>query len=571
MSTCRLALLTLVTQTLAAGVAAQAPATTKLESQVLAAGEAGMQFIVSPRGGHLAVITQKGSRSVVLFDGVPGPLFDQIMSDGVSFSPDGSRYAYVGRSGAEQVIVVDGKEQLRIPFSSESQVSFIRGINTTFAFSPDSKHLVYVIQTVGPGPNGARFREYHVVFDGTVGPPDHGDGPSVAFSPDGARHAYLITARARTALNPGVDNKSLLVVDGKLAPYVAGALQFTGDGTHLFSQRTVTLGPGKGAATEVLVDGRPMMRALAIRIFMAPVGNGFVGVVQQQAPGGAVSEILVSGATKIPGSDCPGSGSWEEVQFSSDGKHFAARCRTVSNSYTMFVDGKRGPEYQTISDFAWAPDGSRATYKGRQGQKVFVVAGDTESDGYRAADTVKFGGGGKRIGFLATTAGGSAPWVAVIDGKPIPRSDPQGISQFSFSPDGSRWACVAGSITAFTLVVDGVDQGAFVLQGFSRTFHGARFVFSPDGKHVVSYGQPKAAPGIPNAGLFIDGTLFRVGGIYAYNPTFTPDGRHLLFLGTDATAQRETVYLDGKAVAQVEANTSLGDNPGAWDLGRTVC
>ncbi len=561
-----IALLPLAAQILPAAVAAQAAATTKVESQVVATGEPGMRFTVSPRGAHLAVVTQKGSRYVVLFDGTPGPVFDQIVSE-VYLSPDGSRYAYVGRSGAEEVVIVDGKEQTRVPISNQTGVAGVRGMGSlVIEFSPDSKHIAYGMQTVGPGPGGAKFKEIHLVYDGTVGPPDGGETTNVAYSAEGGRHAYLITARAGTALNSGPQNKSLLVVDGKLAAYAAGAPQFTADGSHLFTQRLAPLGPGKGAVTEVLVDGRPTMRVQSIRIFMAPIGNGFVGVVRQQTPTGTVTEFLVTGATKVAGSDCVGTG-YSDVIFSPDGKHVAAKCQTASGSYTMVVDGKKGPEYQVITEFGWAPDGSRTMYKGRQDMKYFVVTGDTESDGYQLVDSLKFGGGGKRAGFVATKASGSAPWAAVIDGKPVPRGDQQAISSFGFSPDGSRSAYVAGYGTAITLVVDGVDQTALLLQGFARDWHGAKFVFSPDGKHLVAFGQPKATPGQPNSGLFIDGKFLKLGASYVSNPTFTPDGRHLVFLAADGNAVRQTLYLDGKAVAQVDANTSLVDSPGAWDLG----
>jgi hypothetical protein len=460
-----------------------------------------------------------------------------------------------------------------LPFSSESRLSFMRGVNVPFAFSSDGKHVVYIIQTVGPGPNGARFREFHVVYDGRVGPPDQGDGPFVAFGGDGARHAYLITARASTALNPGPQNKELLVVDGKLAPYVAGTLQFTADGSHLFSQRTVPPVQGRGGGIEVLVDGKPMMRAQSVRLYMAPVGNGFVAVVRQQTPEGDATEFLVAGATKIPGSDCHGYGYSEGITFSPDGKHVAGKCQTSAGAYAMIVDGKKGPEYQLITDLAWAPDGSRVMYKGFQGRKYFVVTGDTESDGYQSVDSLKFAGGGKRAGFIARAGAASSPYAVVIDGKPLPRSDQTALSGFGMSPDGSRWAAVAGIGTALTLVVDGVDQGGFLLQGFARDWHGAKYVFSPDSKHLVAFGQPKAAPGAPNSGLFIDGRYLRLatnatmGASYAYNPTFTADGRHLVFLAEDGGAQRQTLYVDGKAVAQMDSNNSLSDSPGAWDLG----
>ncbi|HVT40737.1 MAG TPA: hypothetical protein VHE78_16980 [Gemmatimonadaceae bacterium] len=582
MRTMPLALLGLVTQTLPTGTAAQAPTATKVESQVVATGEPGMRFIVSPRGAHLAVITQKGSRHVVLVDGVPGPPFDEIVPlDGtaseVGFSPDGKRYAYAFRSGAEHVVIVDGKEQLRVPYANgPSARTFVGPVLVRAGqsvFSPDGKHVAYLLHSMGPGPNGARFEEAHVVYDGTVGPPSHGS-PELVYSPDGSRHAYIFGARAHTALNPGFDDKELLVVDGKIAPYTAGALQFTADGSHLFSQRTQSVA-GRNSVTELLVDGRPTMRVLGIQIHMAPVGNGFVGVVQQQqAPGGAISNFLVVGATRIAGSDCPGDYA-ERVVFSADGKHFAATCQNQSTSkYTVLVDGKKGLEYQAITDLTWAPDGSRVMYKAYQ-DKYFVVTGDTESDAYGSVDSLQFGGGGKRTGYLARKTNGG-PFAVVIDGKPMPRSDNVGLSDFGFSPDGSRWAYHAGRGFGDerTLSIDGVDQLAYSVHPFGRSHGGAAYRFSPDSKHIVSAGMPKANPGEANAGLFIDGRYFRlgtpttVGGTFVYNPTFTADGRHLVFLVEvgDGT-QRQSLLVDGKAVAQMESNASLAVNPGAWDMG----
>ena len=66
-----------------------------------------------------------------------------------------------------------------------------------------------------------------------------------------------------------------LVVDGKLAPYLAGDMKFTGDSKHLFSQRGV---PGQGAA-EVLIDGTPFMRAAGVQLYMAPTGPAVLGDV----------------------------------------------------------------------------------------------------------------------------------------------------------------------------------------------------------------------------------------------------------------------------------------------------
>ena len=52
-----------------------------------------------------------------------------------------------------------------------------------------------------------------------------------------------------------------------------------------------------------------------------------------------------------------------------------------------------------------------------------------------------------------------------------------------------------------------------------------------------------------------------------FDPTFTPDGRHFLFLTEDPGNAKESIYVDGKVVAQVDVNTLLADNPAAWEVG----
>ena len=118
---------------LAAALAvAQAAPGPKVEEQVVGPAKPGNLYVVSPRGAHLATVMQKGSRFVVVLDGVEGPKFDDVLSlEGgpkVVFSPDGTRNAYVGRSGQEFVVVVDGKELVRVgnPLNSNGSSPAIR-------------------------------------------------------------------------------------------------------------------------------------------------------------------------------------------------------------------------------------------------------------------------------------------------------------------------------------------------------------------------------------------------------------------------------------------------------------
>jgi len=100
----------------------------KVETQLLLAPEPGMQYAISPKGLHVAGVVLRGSRQVLVYDGADGPRFDQVLdlknqgSGGkVAWSEDGSRYGYHGKLGQEYVIVVDGKEVSRGPWSAELQ------------------------------------------------------------------------------------------------------------------------------------------------------------------------------------------------------------------------------------------------------------------------------------------------------------------------------------------------------------------------------------------------------------------------------------------------------------------
>src|ERR1035438_7504115 len=162
------------------------PAGTKIESVIVAPVEQGSQFGVSPHGVHVATLSHSGSRAVMIYDGVPGPKFDQIFGQGatgvlgVIFSPDGKRYGYCGRLGSEFIVMADGKEVAR---SAETdQGGLITANSCMIGFTPGSKHVYYIsLVRVGNSASvAARF-----VYDGQASPPGASAGMrDFAFSPD---------------------------------------------------------------------------------------------------------------------------------------------------------------------------------------------------------------------------------------------------------------------------------------------------------------------------------------------------------------------------------------------------
>jgi len=94
------------------------------------------RIFMSEDGEHLAIVTPKGSRQVVLLDGVEGPVFDEIptmflgmVQVSVQFSPTGGHSAYLGRRGGDLIAVVDGKEAVTVATSQTNTVGGSNGMD----------------------------------------------------------------------------------------------------------------------------------------------------------------------------------------------------------------------------------------------------------------------------------------------------------------------------------------------------------------------------------------------------------------------------------------------------------
>ena len=92
------------------------------------------------------------------YDGALGPLFEEIPEASMSFSPDGKRFAYVARSGQENVAMVDGKEVARFPLATNS---FVGNSGVWPRLTPNSRHFYFSVGTGARARHSVRF-----YFDG---------------------------------------------------------------------------------------------------------------------------------------------------------------------------------------------------------------------------------------------------------------------------------------------------------------------------------------------------------------------------------------------------------------------
>ncbi len=536
---------------LATSFRAQDASAPKIEEQIVGPAKQGNAYVLSPKGEHLATVTQKGSRMVVVIDGVEGPKFDEITNiEGVNqpvlFSPDGARSAYVGRSGDDYVLMVDGKEAMKAGNARETQ-----GANpvSSLTFTSNGKHLWFLQRVQKPGGGGSTQA---VVWDEAQEIPG---GTTPIVSPDGDHHAYV-------AVNPNDSNQQSVVLDGKPAGYTGQNPQFSGDGKHLFVRTYVKTDKGNGQALQVLVDGKPFLKAQEATIFPAPVGEGVVSVVHRSGANGSETFLVIAGK-KIDGTECA---AIDRVTFSPDGKRYAAECRSAAGATFVVVDGKKGQQYQNVSNVAFSPDSSLCAYTANLNGKTFVVVDDDESDGYLTAQSVIFGGGGKRTAYLGQSEPNAK--VLVIDGTPSP-TKAVNFSEVQFSDDGARCAWLMPSNNALHLVIDGKENADMNVRQFQCIPNGPQMsiVMSRDGKHVAAFaaGATGTAGNDPKLGLWLDGVLVQATPNLT-QPTFTPDGKHLFWLTIDQRANQQQIFADGVACAQFTGGF-LVPSGRTWEMG----
>jgi len=531
------------------------PAGTKIEEKVLAPLQEGAKFEVSPHGVHVATIENDGSRVVVYYDGVAGPKFDQILDQGthsIVFSPEGNRYAYCARAGNQYVVMVDGKELVR---SSESLGGTFTGVNCMLGFTSNNQHVYYFSDVTVRNPVTTTFVRF--VFDGKPGPPSNTDGNSraIAFSPDGDHYAYVWN-------DPKRQKPSMLIVDGKPAPYQAGSPQWTNDSKHLYTQRQV---PGGGM--ELLFDGKPVTRAFNFRVYVAPIGETVVVAVTGGTNFHPFSFLVVNGK-KVAGSDTVERGSIDNVVFSPDGKHYAAICGDLSSHHYVIVDGKRGQEYVSIDKLAFTPDSSTVAYLSSVNGRNFIVVGDQEFGApIGSVQPPVLAPAGSRVAGLITTNGHPS---LLIDRKIIPLNG-LGAEDLGFAPDGAHYAYFlieAGN--GHRLVIDAVPQPQSALSGDRIDLENvsvSKYIFSADGKHVAHFADSPPASSVAR-GVFLDGKFIPTTLEGANTKlAFSPDSKHLLWI--HAYGDRPyRVFVDGKPLVDFYfPGSNLGMVPHWWEFG----
>jgi WD40 repeat protein len=507
------------------GANAPAPNSASIEETVIGPSLPGVLFSLSPHGVHAAMATTSGSRAVLIYDNVPGPKFDEIFSNGsspVTYSDDGTRYAYCGRVGNEWIAMVDGKEAVR---SSETNGNRYSWQSCQISFSPNNKHF-YVI-----GQSETNFSRLY--FDGK--PICQGISVTPLFSPDGDHYAvYSSDSRGEHAV---------LLIDGRPAGYFGQNPQWSADSKHLYVTNTAT-------TTEILLDGKSFIKAERATLVVPPAGNMVVAILTRTTNGPRVS-FLVIGGKKIEGSEAD---MIQSVTISPDGKHYAARCSAQGKTW-VFWDGKKGQLYDSLPNddsIKFTADSSLVVYNPLTSGKEFLVMGEQESDGFPGGAAIVRSPTGHRAGTVYNVNTNN---FVVIDTKtyPVGAGPGQGGSFLSFSPDATHFVYVANHM----VFVDGRPMQAAQVLPNIYVPNEIPYVFSPDSKHIAFGAIHPSANGSTNNGVYLDGKFVPMNMITGrgfYQMNFTQDSKHLYWMidGKVLNGKAMTdLFLDGQFMVEV--------------------
>jgi len=447
--------------------------------------------------------------------------------------------------------MVEGKELVR---SSGSHVTLFDGNSCQLSFTANNKHVYFFSDVTVTNPSTWGFKRF--VFDGKPEPPnDSGwDTRELAFSPDGDHYAYVWN-------DPKRQRPWMLIVDGKPAPYQGGAPQWTNDSKHLYTQKSAA--PN---GTELLFDGKPIAKAFGFKVYIPPVGD-MVAVVVSGGTNFHPFSFLVINGKKVPGSDTVERGLIDKVEFSPDGKHYAAICGDTSNHHYVITDGKRGQEYVSVDKLAFTPDSSTVVYTTYINSKNFIVVGDQEfGSSIGSVNPPVIAPAGNRVAAFVRMNGNPS---LLIDRKMTPLNASGG-DDLSFTPDGAHYAYFAVDASlGHRLVIDGAAQPQSVLTKVDtmdlQNAMALKYVFSPDSKHIAHFGGPPTPTGGYDRGIFLDGKYIP-GSSQGTNHalSFSPDSKHVFWIHSYGN-QPDRVFIDGKPLVDFY---SAGNNvPHWWDFG----
>lgn len=440
-----------------------------------------LSVYTDPSQRHVAQVVRRDGHEWVILDGKPQHLFDSIVSyyvrprgfalrltgneerlcsfepsrpnhpprsdfrsyrspDGglkVLFSPNGRRYAYIGKRGNNLFLVVDGSESGPYPDTKSVSID-----NMTFA---SNGRFAYSITDRGEDKD-SNARDVTRVFIDGLRPVECMYVFELEFSSEGKHVAFY-------AYHP--DNSVSVCVDGifhgKYDDYgYSACLAFSPNG-----RRLGYLGYRDGKCM-LTVDGREY-----------PAPNH----VQSNVYFAIDHLIAVANGKRIACMGCDDDGSKDNVIFA-------------------VVDGRNGPRFEGVDTLLFSPNGLRFAYRGLSRDGAVAIIDGKQSTLYSDVEGLAFSPDSRHTLFAAER--GEASFL-VYDGKPSPETGGS-ISSIRFSPDSRRYACRVQGSQRESVRVFG-DEPCEYAADWASVFH-SRFRFHADDLRYAA--EMRVAPNDPN-------------------------------------------------------------------------
>ena len=539
-------------------------------------------YVVSPDGGHYAVLSSKGSREIIVIDGVEGPEFDRAghvqgsitgLNDLV-FSSNGLHSAYMGQRGDNLIAVIDGKEAFTLTSVNRSVQGNLLAFDQTAIHDRNEARQVARPFLVSPGGHVAVAvfesvtQTAYMFLDGVKSPGYLGiDTKQSAFV--GEKLVYTATT---------FDQKVHVVENNKPGPAynAVRSLNVSDNDQHYAfianggnSGIVVADGvPGTPRSVGTFGIGRDLVVASNGRV--AYIANGPAANGLGATLGLYVDDKLVDADVK-PFAAYYADGVYRNINialFSPDGKKFAY-ARPVPGGMAAVIDGKQGIAYDSIGVVGFSPDSRRAFFVGNKGVTGnYVVIDGQEMPVQTNLKEFTFSQEGSHFGYVAQHMPEGN--VVIIDGKanggkvfaPMDRA-------IAFSADGKHtvWGS-CGFYNDCQLVRDGVATKTLQLGNFITRMNpptsSAAVLFSPDGTRLAyTRGGVVGA----SAAVFVDEQDLGHAAGFSFR-AFSPDSKHFAALGR--TSMGSMFFIDGKAGPSYEDVLEANMNAMVWTDARTL-
>ena len=264
-------------------------------------------LILSPDGKRFSYVVVRGGKKLVLLDGKPSKLWENLGEGSFRFSQDGKRFAYRAGDLTGQYVLSDG--QSYGPFEGVSCIEF----------SLDSRRLAFGVQDKSA---------WHMIVDGKKSKPYLEAVNSPVFSPDGKRLAFVTVKN--DALVLVLDDQEVDLLGRGLKLTKEAPLAFSPQGDHFGyvcvrkDQKQCVVLDGKEQSAHGAIDAGPRFSPDGRLVYVA------VESQEQYVVIGGVQGPRYTGIIK------------HGVVFNSDGRRFAYGA-TRGDKWFMVIDGVEGP------------------------------------------------------------------------------------------------------------------------------------------------------------------------------------------------------------------------------------